>query len=215
MDETSHMGERFWRDWWDYDALRETWHLLNQQCSLLRRENALKLPTCLFLWEKEPFICGIFMLLSFSFRDLVILTKFCQTRSIGSPDAFFQFPLKCFQQRLPFLLLKNTLQRWKKLQKKEQIIHCQWHWQSTGSPKNLLALTRQSEWVSDVYSYRFNIPKRTVLNDPDESFDFSLTIQTKLFAYVVQDYLFSNNLVHSIQAQLECFVWQAEPKRGP
>ena len=116
-----------------------------------------------YKWEKEPFICGIFMLLSFSFRDLVILTKFCQTRSIGSPDAFFQFPLKCFQQRLPFLLLKNTLQRWKKLQKKEQIIHCQWHWQSTGSPKNLLALTRQSEWVSDVYSYRLYQKERFLM----------------------------------------------------
>ena len=60
----------------------------------------------------ETFSCGILMLLSSLslprnlpefFRDLLILTKFCQTRSIGSPDAFFQFPLKCFQQRLPFL----------------------------------------------------------------------------------------------------------------
>ena len=52
-----------------------------------------------------------------SFRDLVILTKFCQTRSIGSPDAFFQFPLKCFQQRLPFLLLKKHLAKVQKIAK--------------------------------------------------------------------------------------------------
>ena len=133
-----------------------------------------------YKWEKEPFICGIFMLLSFSFRDLVILTKFCQTRSIGSPDAFFQFPLKCFQQRLPFLLLKNTLQRWKKLQKKEQIIHCQWHWQSTGSPKNLLALTRH--WF--------------FINNSNKDFCIYMLYRITFFQTTLSN-----------QAQLECFVW--------
>ena len=73
-----------------------------------------------YKWEKEPFICGIFMLLSFSFRDLVILTKFCQTRSIGSPDAFFQFPLKCFQQRLPFLRRKKHFASEGKMGKKRE-----------------------------------------------------------------------------------------------
>ena len=83
-----------------------------------------------FYEKKNRFFtsCSPFLLVepfqSFFFRDLVILTKFCQTRSIGSPDAFFQFPLKCFQQRLPFLLIKeNTLhlmERLKKVAKKRE-----------------------------------------------------------------------------------------------
>ena len=77
----------------------------------------------------ETFSCGILMLLSSLslprnlpefFRDLLILTKFCQTRSIGSPDAFFQFPLKCFQQRLPFLRRKKHFASEGKMGKKRE-----------------------------------------------------------------------------------------------
>ena len=56
-----------------------------------------------FLWNFE------ILLTHFNtYRDLVARTKFCQTRSIGSPEAFFQFPLKCFQQHLPFRFQNKT-----------------------------------------------------------------------------------------------------------
>ena len=88
----------------------------------IRKRTVFSYAVLLFCWLNPSRV--------FFFRDLVILTKFCQTRSIGSPDAFFQFPLKCFQQRLPFLLIKeNTLhlmerfEKEKNCQKREKNIH--------------------------------------------------------------------------------------------
>ena len=101
---------------------------LFQQCSLLRK-NAGKMLRIFFhacsYDEKNhlyvTFSCYFsFSFIFFFFRDLVILTKFCQTRSIGSPDAFFQFPLKCFQQRLPFLRRKKHFASEGKMGKKRE-----------------------------------------------------------------------------------------------